>query len=125
MPENNIDKLNLPELWAFIVVMITGAIGGCTGAFANRANEKRIITAMSIGGYTVTGIFGALIYFASSSMFTDTVVIDINKLILPSLFSGFSTSLALAGVNFGFKIILKKINLELEITIRRLPKRKK
>jgi len=124
MPENNIDKLNLVELWTFIVVIITGAIGGCSAAFANRANEKGIVTAMTTVGYGMAGVFGALIYCASTA-FISEAPLSLNYLIVSGLLSGFSTSIALAGVNFGFKIILKRFNFEMEVTIKRIPKSKK
>ena len=78
MPENNLDKLNLAELWAFMTVIISGAIGGCSAAFTNRSNEK-LITLITIGGYMITGIFGAIVMFTFMSTSSESFFQNFEK----------------------------------------------
>ena len=119
MPETNLAKLNWLELWAIGVVIISGGIGGCAAAFTNRSNEKSIITMMVLSGYIISGIFGALVMFAV--MFT-SAPLDTQSTILWSSLTGFSTAIALAGTNLGFKVVLKKLGIEIEVKVRKVKK---
>jgi len=123
MPENNIDKLNLPELWTFIVVILSGGIGGCSAAFTNRSNEKHLVTILTLLGYMFAGVFGSLIMFTMLSSIGEGFSGKLDTIILWSCLTGFSTAIALAGTNLGFKIVLKKLGIEFEINVRRIPKK--
>ncbi len=120
MPESNLDKIkNVAELWALLVVVLSGAIGGCSAAFSNMSNKKKLITFLSVMGYTVVGIFGALIAFSITSSLSENFYDELKSIMLISLLTGFSTALGLVGTNLGFRIILKKLGIELQINVKR------
>ena len=123
MPESNLDKIkNVAELWALLVVVLSGAIGGCSAAFSNMSNKKKLITMLTVMGYTVVGIFGALIAFTISSSLSENFYNELRSIILISLLTGFSTALGLIGTNLGFRLILKKLGIELHINVKRSKK---
>lgn len=120
MPESNLDKIkNAAELWALLIVVLSGAIGGCSAAFSNMSNRKKLITFLTVMGYSVVGIFGALIAFSITSSLSENFYGDLKSIILISLLTGFSTALGLISTNFGFRIILKKLGIELQINVKR------
>ena len=122
MPENNFDKFILSELWTFIVIIISSGIGGCAAAFTNHSNQKKLVTVLSICGYAITGIFGALVTFTLLSTIGQGIAGDLHSVVLWSSLTGFSTSIALAGTNIGFRLVLKRLGLEFEINVKRIPK---
>ena len=80
-----------------------------------------MITALTILGYIVTGTFGAIVMFTASYNYLE----DLNQIVLASSVAGFSTSLALLGTNVTFKLVLKRLGIELDISVRRVnPKEK-
>jgi drug/metabolite transporter (DMT)-like permease len=123
MPENNLDKLNPAELWAFIVVIISGAIGACSGAFLTRTKEKKLLNVLSFCGYAISGVFAALLMFAMTSKFAHQFA-SWEEIILWSMLTGFVTATSLVANNLVFKIIVKKLGLEIEVSVKRVPKKK-
>ena len=121
MPENNLDKLNVTELWTFIVVIISGAIGGCSAAFTTKGKDRNFITMLTLLGYCITGIFGALVMFTMTYVYYQ----DFSEVILSSLLAGFSTALALISTNVTFKLVLKKLGIELQVSVKRVKPKKK
>lgn len=125
MPESNLDKIkNVTELWALLVVVLSGAIGGCSAAFSSMSDKKKFITFLSVMGYSVVGIFGALIAFTISSSMSTDFYQELRSIILISLLTGFSTAIGLLSTNLGFRIILKKLGIELQINVTRTKNKK-
>lgn len=113
--------LNPAELYGFVVVLLTGAIGGCAAGIANGGVGKKELIFFHIFGYLVTGIFGALI-MAAIAFDSYHSFESLRHLVLWSLSSGFATSLALCSTNVIFKVVLKKLGIEFEVRVKRTNK---
>lgn len=124
MPESELDKLTMPELWIFVATMVSGAIGGCAAAFSNK-KDRKLITMLSLSGYAITGMFGALVAFAFLSTTTEDLVTNLDGIVLLSCLTGFCASVGLAGTNLGFKIILKRLGIEITINVSRIENKKR
>jgi len=118
MPQDSLDKLDLTQLWAFVIVLWSGGIGGCAAAFMGKRNP--INSFMTLAGYIVTGSFGAVVMFGFLSVVIKQPLITMDQIVLWSCLTGFSTSLSMAGTNFTLKFILKKLGLELDIQLKKI-----
>lgn len=119
MDHNSFEKLSGGELWTFITVLITGAVGGCAAAFTGARKEKRVLTFLSILGYGFAGLFGSITYFCMLFILNGNTETDLHSFILFSLMAGFVTSTSLAGTNLVLKLVLKKIGIEIDVEIKR------
>lgn len=106
-----------------LIVVLTGAIGGCAASFHNMRKKKSDVMAAFAVGYTIVGIFGSLMTFAAIGiMYPISETWPLSHIILLSGISGFVTPAALATGNFSMRVILKQIGIEVEVSVKKVEK---
>lgn len=126
MPQNTLNDLNMKEIFPFIMMLVTGCIGGCAAAFQKSKHDKKKIIFLSFIAYAITGSFGAILLFGISNLFFEKELAGytFNQLSFWAAIAGFSTASALAGTNLAFHFVLDKLGIQIDIEIKKVDKKK-
>lgn len=98
----------------YALAMISGGMSGCAAASHSILSGKRQQRLSFFFAYGIIGmVFGLLV--AASGFFNSSV----EQMIIASVMAGFSGSMALAGANLSARLMLKKLGIEVEVTVRK------
>lgn len=109
----------LRELIPFIGAIVTGAVGGCVACIQHARTKRETLAAYAVA-YALTGAFGAAMALAASMVFYPGVIGDWGKLLLLSGSAGIITSLALAAGNLSMRVVLKRLGLEVTVSVQKV-----
>lgn len=111
----------LIDFWtalAYAIVAISGASGGCLVA-AHRAMHGRAVTTVLLLAYAFIGGVFAVAGVAALLMLTDFSV-SLERLLLIGLVFGAAGSVALAGANLSIRFILRRLGIEVDVSIKKI-----
>ena len=115
MPDKSFDFLSA---LAYAIVAISGASGGCL-VVAHRAIRGRTVTLVLLTAYAFIGGVFAVAGIAALSLFGDTGQ-SIERLLLTGLIMGVSGSVALASANLSIRLILRRLGVEVDVSIKKI-----
>ena len=103
---------------AYAIVGISGASGGCL-VVAQRAVRGKTVTAVLLLAYAfiggVFGVAGASVLSLFSEMGN-----SLERLMLMGLVMGVAGSVALASANLSIRLILRRLGIEVDMTIKKI-----
>lgn len=114
----------LLDFWtalAYAIVAVSGASGGCLVA-AQRAMRGRSVTTMLVLAYAFVGAVFAVAGMAAVLLVT-LFQIDFGRLVLIGLILGVTGTTALAGANLSVRFLLRRLGVEVDISVRRTQER--
>jgi hypothetical protein len=116
--EHMVDKVLDAGLATLLAVAgISGGIGGCT-IVAHNVLRGRVMTSALVAAYVFIGfVFGIAGTLMSTAVFGFAPSFE--KLVLINLFFGMAGSIALASANLSIRFLLKRLGIEVEVTVRK------
>ena len=106
-------------LLLYIIAAIAGGLGGC-GAAAFYATHNASVRMIFVVAYIMLGMVFGIIALAVAATWEFTPnVSTLHELILYAVLSGAAGSLALVSANATIMILLRRLGIELQITIRK------
>jgi hypothetical protein len=104
----------------YAIAAVSGGIGGCAVSCYYLTHDKHPRLAFA-SAYTVIGIVFGILTFAGVSLLGYEIDGSVHKLILYAAAGGFVSAITLASVNMSVRIMLKRLGMEVELTVRRSP----
>ncbi|MDP2128193.1 MAG: hypothetical protein Q8K97_12535 [Pseudohongiella sp.] len=111
-------QFRLPELLPFVGAILTGAVGGGVACIQHARTRRETIATFAIA-YSITGAFGGLMALAGAMVFYPTMIAGWSELLLLTGVAGVITALALAAGNLSMRVVLKKLGLEVTISVQK------
>lgn len=117
---HRIETLSSMATLLVVIAAIAGAFGGCAAAAhhvlaARGPKQQRLIF---FGSYALIGGAMGVAVTTSTSIFGINFI-NFEQFVLASLAAGFMGSLALAGTNVTMKFLLKRLGIEVTLTLRK------
>jgi len=106
----------LRELIPFIGAIVCGAVGGCVACIQHARTRRETVAAYAVA-YIITGVFGGVMALAAAMVLYPGVIGSWATLLLLTGSSGVITSLALAAGNLSMRVILRRLGLEVVVTV--------
>ena len=106
----------------YVVAAIAGACGGCLVA-SHRLLNKENMTGMIFAAYGFAGLILGLTGVMVLAAFTD-VTLTLERAFLFGLIFGVTGSASLAGMNLSARFIMRRLGIEVDVTIKRIKKDK-
>jgi hypothetical protein len=106
-------------LCAYAIAGVSGAIGGCGAASVHLLrNERMVVTRAAYAvAYALIGAIAGVLFAAYGLLFRPEMQ-SVAQVVPGAMISGLSMALTLAGTNISAKWILRRLGIELELTIR-------
>lgn len=105
-------------LFWYAVAAVSGGIGGCSAAAAAfLVSQKEARVAFS-AAYLVLGAISAMLVFGFGAIFQFSYT-SLHELIAYSLLFGASVPVTIFSQNFVAKMVLRKLGIELQVTVRK------
>lgn len=109
------------DFWAalaYAIVAISGASGGCL-VVAHRAVRGRTVTSILLVAYAFIGGVFAVAGMAALALFGE-ISQSIERLLLIGLIMGVTGSVALASANLSIRLILRRLGIEVDVSIKKI-----
>lgn len=113
MPEKNISNV---IFILYCIAAVSGGVGGCAVAAHQLIGGKQSIRLSFFLAYAIIGAAFGLLTAAYGAFLVDDHITDI---IGPSLIAGAAASIFLSGMNVTARFILKRLGMEIVVTVRR------
>ena len=104
----------------YVVAAIAGACGGCLVA-SHRLLNKENLTGMIFAAYGFAGLILGLTGVMVLAMFTD-ITLTSERTFLFGMIFGATGSASLAGMNLSARFIMRRLGIEIDVTIKRIRK---
>ena len=107
-------------LLAYALAGISGAIGGCGAAGAHLLHppNKLVLRLTHLLAYAIIGFIAGVMFAAYGLTFRADVNV-LSQVVPGAIAAGFGIALALASTNFSARWILRRLGVEVELTVRR------
>lgn len=107
------------SLAAYVLAAVSGGIGGCGVASSQflRARGALALRVAYVFAYAVIGAIGGMLFVAYVQIFEGGVHM-LADAVPGALISGMVFSTALAGTNIAARVILKRLGIQIELTVR-------
>ncbi len=99
----------------YAIAAVTGLVGGCTAASHQLLRGKNLKLAV-VWAYGIVGVFFGMLFLAHSNYLG--VHMQLDQLIASCLISGFGGSVMLASSNFTMRWALKRMGIEVQLTVK-------
>lgn len=105
-------------LLLYVIAAVAGGLGGCAAAayYATHARAPRV---MFLVAYMLLGVVFGVISLATIATWGLIDPGDVHLIILISLLSGSAGALALVSANLTIMLILRRLGIEIQITMRK------
>ncbi len=115
MPDKQISNL---LVFLYVIAAISGAAGGCLVA-AHHVLRGRNVTALFVAAYGFVGLVFGLSGVIVVVLFTP-IELTIERTILLGLIFGAVGSTTLAGANLSARIIMRRLGIEVDVSIHKI-----
>ncbi len=120
MPEKSVGNL---LAFLYVVAAVSGAAGGCLVA-AHHVLRGRNVTRLFIAAYSFVGLVFGLAGVIVVAGFT-SIDLTLERTILLGLIFGSVGSVTLAGANLSARIIMRRLGIEVDVSVHRINKEPK
>lgn len=115
MPEKSVGNL---LAFLYVVAAVSGAAGGCLVA-AHHVLRGRNVTRLFIGAYSFVGLVFGLTGVMVVAGFTN-IELTLERTFLTGLIFGVVGSTTLAGANLSARIIMRRLGIEVDVSVHRI-----
>lgn len=113
-------------LLAYALAGISGAIGGCGAAGLRllRGDDKIAVHLAHMAAYAIVGLISGIMFAAYGLVFRPDAH-ALSQVVPGAIISGLGICLTLAGTNVSARWILRRLGVEVELTVRPVDEGKK